>query len=229
MARYHPEVTIMFADLVSFTSMCSVLGAPVVMSFLNTLFCAFDDLCDKHGVYKVETVGDGFVVAGGLMGVDQDGFRSVNQHTDPLHACKVFALARDMLRVAAATPLPHTGAPVGLRVGLHCGPCTSGVIGRKMPRFCLFGDTMNVASRMETTCSVGSIHLSQAAYTCLQQQQRTHIHALRCQPELQAVALALELEQGSLQEGWEPTGGLEVKGKGLMQTWRWRPPSPAAQ
>ncbi|PNH02565.1 Guanylate cyclase soluble subunit beta-2 [Tetrabaena socialis] len=189
-ATYHPMVTILFSDIIGFTSMCTEIPATSVMTFLNRLYSQLDSLCDVYGVYKVETIGDCYMVAGGLMTRDADGFMTVRgpeAGVDELHAAKA------MQREASRVMLPTTGTPVQMRIGLHSGPVTSGIVGSKMPRFCLFGDTVNTASRMESTCPPGAVHVSAATRECL--------------PD----------------EEWESTGGLQVKGKGFMNTFRWQP------
>ncbi|GFR41994.1 hypothetical protein Agub_g2807 [Astrephomene gubernaculifera] len=195
-ATYHPMVTILFSDIIGFTSMCHEIPATKVMEFLNNLYSRLDTLLDVYGVYKVETIGDCYMVAGGLMARDADGFMTVRgqDSMDELHAAKVMSFAKAMLRETAEVLLPTTGAPVQMRIGLHSGPVMSGIVGSKMPRFCLFGDTVNTASRMESTCPPGCIHVSAATREILQD------------------------------ESWEPTGGVQVKGKGLMETFRWIPP-----
>ncbi|EFJ42174.1 guanylyl and adenylyl cyclase family member [Volvox carteri f. nagariensis] len=149
--------------------MCKVLPPRVVMAFLNTLFTRFDAMLDFYRVYKVETIGDCYMVAGGLIREDEDGMAAVQGG------------GTAMLRAAACVRLPTTGAPVKIRVGIHSGPVVSGVVGTRMPRFCLFGDTVNTASRMESTGVPGSIHVSEDTYGMLQQEP-----------------------------GWQSTGGIEV-------------------
>ncbi|MEW5307540.1 MAG: hypothetical protein WDW36_009928 [Sanguina aurantia] len=183
MATSHEEVTILFADLVGFTSMSEMMTPQEVMLLLNRLYTALDELLDVYGVYKVETIGDCYVVAGGLMLKDQDDFHAVRRASlgvCPNHANSTMMFAK----------------PLRLRVGMHTGPVMSGVVGTRMPRFCLFGDTINTASRMESTSQPGCIHISAAT------------HKLLCNGNV-----------------WRPTGGVQVKGKGLMETYFWVPGS----
>ena len=92
------------------------------------LFLVFDQLVERHHVYKVETIGDCYMVCGGLVEEDAEGFRSVTEAVDPLHAHKVFAFAVDMLAAARSICMPGSGGePVALRVGIHSGPCMSGI------------------------------------------------------------------------------------------------------
>ncbi|GIM14306.1 hypothetical protein Vretimale_17188, partial [Volvox reticuliferus] len=197
LATWHPEVTLLFADIQGFTSMCEQIDPQQVMMMLNSLYSRYDAMLDTYGVYKVETIGDCYFVAGGLIHEDEDGMVAVREGSnteDPLHAEKIFMFAKAMLSAAREVVMPTTGEPVQIRIGLHTGPVVSGVVGTRMPRFCLFGDTVNTASRMESTGVPGAIHASEATFNRL-----------------------------PVNDQWEPTGGIEVKGKGFMQTYLWRP------
>ncbi|KAG2437664.1 hypothetical protein HYH02_011045 [Chlamydomonas schloesseri] len=219
LATYHPLVTILFADIIGFTEMCHSVPATAVMTFLNQLYSRLDTLLDVYGVYKVETIGDCYMVAGGLMTRDEEGFtvvRGPDAPVDSLHAHKAMAFAKAMLREAAQVLLPTTGRPVQMRIGLHSGPVMSGIVGSKMPRFCLFGDTVNTASRMESTCKPGCIHVSAATRQCL--------HSANMAAEDEEDEDEEEDEDGE----WRPTGGVQVKGKGLMHTYTWRARASAA-
>ncbi|PNH06626.1 Soluble guanylate cyclase 88E [Tetrabaena socialis] len=191
LATSHTAITILFCDIQGFTPLCSQMQPVVVMSFLNDLFTRLDGLLDMYGIYKVETIGDCYVAAGGLMRVDEEtGAVTVrSDDVDPQHANNTVQFAKALLRAASRVSLPTTGQPVRLRVGIHSGAAMSGVVGTRMPRFCLFGDTMNVASRMESTGEAGSIHVSQATRDLVPR------------------------------EAWESRGGMEVKGKGIMETY----------
>ncbi|GIL79504.1 hypothetical protein Vretifemale_8788, partial [Volvox reticuliferus] len=199
LATTHSEVTLLFADIPGFTPMCNEVEPRQTMTLLNELYSRYDALLDEYGVYKVETIGDCYFVAGGLMREDEDGMTAVcdrSSKEDPLHAERVLAFAKAMLVAARQVVMPTNGQPVEIRVGLHTGPVVSGVVGTRMPRFCLFGDTVNTASRMESTGVPGAIHASAATFRRL---PRTE------------------------QAKWKPTGGIQVKGKGLMQTYLWMP------
>ncbi|KAG2499423.1 hypothetical protein HYH03_002370 [Edaphochlamys debaryana] len=172
LARQHAAVTILYSDVVGFTAFSRQVPPITVMRFLNELYQKLDALLDIFKVYKVETIGDCYVVAGGLVRYDEDGFCSVlpEGETDSLHAVRCMEFAKAMLRASRSVVLPTTGQPVQVRLGLHSGPAMSGVVGSKMPRFTVFGETVELAHRMEASGRPGRIHVSGATRALLRRE-----------------------------------------------------------
>lgn len=132
-----------------------------VFTLLETLYCSFDEIAKRRRIFKVETVGDCYVAAAGIPDPTKD------------HAIAMVRFARDVLdRMQVTTKElevslgPDTG-DLNLRIGIHSGPVTAGVLRGERARFQLFGDTMNTASRIESTGQSGRIHLSQETADCL--------------------------------------------------------------
>ncbi|KTG32929.1 hypothetical protein cypCar_00037822, partial [Cyprinus carpio] len=173
------ECTVLFSDVVTFTNICSECEPIQIVSMLNSMYLKFDRLTTIHNVYKVETIGDAYMVVGGVP-------IPMSSQTE-----RVANFALGMIIAAKEVTNPVTGGPIQIRVGLHSGPVLAGVVGEKMPRYCLFGDTVNTASRMESHGLPDKIHLSPNVY-----------HALR-------------------NKGYqmEERGEIEVKGKGRMRTY----------
>ncbi|XP_017271966.1 heat-stable enterotoxin receptor isoform X1 [Kryptolebias marmoratus] len=152
------EVTIYFSDIVGFTTLCHYSTPMEVVDMLNEIYKNFDSILDHHDVYKVETIGDAYMVASGLP--KRNGNR---------HAVDIAHMALDILSFVGTFELQHLpGIPLWIRIGVHSGPCAAGVVGNKMPRYCLFGDTVNTASRMESTGLPLRIHVSQPTINILQ-------------------------------------------------------------
>uniref|UniRef100_A0A3Q3L8C5 Guanylate cyclase n=1 Tax=Mastacembelus armatus TaxID=205130 RepID=A0A3Q3L8C5_9TELE len=154
----YDEVTIYFSDIVGFTTLCQYSTPMEVIDMLNDIYKGFDSIVDHHDVYKVETIGDAYMVASGLP--KRNGNR---------HAVDICRMALDILEFIGTFQLRHLpGIPVWIRIGVHSGLCAAGVVGIKMPRYCLFGDTVNIASRMESTGHPLRIHVSQPTINILQ-------------------------------------------------------------
>nr|XP_028578209.1 guanylate cyclase soluble subunit beta-2-like [Podarcis muralis] len=150
--------TILFSDVVTFTNICSACEPIQIVNMLNSMYSRFDRLTSVHGVYKVETIGDAYMVVGGIpVPVSSHAERVAN-----------FALG---MRIAAKEVMnPLTDKPIQIRIGVHTGPVLAGVVGEKMPRYCLFGDTVNTASRMESHGLPDKIHLSPTTFRALSRQ-----------------------------------------------------------
>ncbi|XP_045426131.1 retinal guanylyl cyclase 1 [Lemur catta] len=181
--EYFEEVTLYFSDIVGFTTI-SAMSEPIeVVDLLNDLYTLFDAIIGSHDVYKVETIGDAYMVASGLP-----------QRNGQRHAAEIANMSLDILSAVGSFRMRHMPeVPVRIRIGLHSGPCVAGVVGLTMPRYCLFGDTVNTASRMESTGLPYRIHVNLSTVQIL----------------------------GALNQGYqmELRGRTELKGKGAEDTY----------
>ncbi|XP_041919632.1 retinal guanylyl cyclase 2 [Alosa sapidissima] len=181
--EYFDQVTIYFSDIVGFTTISSLSDPIEVVDLLNDLYSLFDAVLSNHDVYKVETIGDAYMVASGLPK------RNGNKHAE-----EVANMSLNILSAVGTFKMRHMPeVPVRIRIGIHSGPCVAGVVGLTMPRYCLFGDTVNTASRMESTGLPYRIHVNQSTVKILR----------------------------SLNEGYkiEVRGKTELKGKGIEETY----------
>lgn len=148
-AEGHQDVTILFADIVNFTTLSASADPVDVVNMLNTVFTAFDDLAEKHGLEKIKTIGDAYMVAGGLPTPQED------------HCQAVAKFSLEMLETVNAIKA-FNGQPVRLRVGINTGPVVAGVIGRHKFIYDLWGDAVNTASRMESNGLENVVQVTQA-------------------------------------------------------------------
>lgn len=171
------DVTLMFADVVEFTRLSSRMSPTELVTVLNDTFCAFDDLVERHGLEKVKTIGDAYMVVGGMPERSDD------------HTLRVASMALDL---AEAVDQIDSASRLGIRfrIGLHCGPVVAGVIGTRRFIYDIWGDTVNLASRMESLGVPGRV---------------------------QVTGTVVERLRGSFR--FEPRGVIDVKGKGPMPTW----------
>jgi PAS domain S-box-containing protein len=179
LAEQYAEATILFADLVGFTPVSAQMRPIELVNLLNQIFSTFDQLAETHELEKIKTVGDEYMAVGGLPVPKPDHVQAVAQ------------LALDM-QAAISTFKTPDGKPFQIRIGINTGSVVAGVIGIKKFAYDLWGDTVNVASRMETQGEPGKIQVTEAVYQVLKDE--------------------FEL----VQRGPEP---LDVKGRGLMKTY----------
>lgn len=145
------EVTVLFADLVDFTIISAQIPPTQLVGLLNQIFSQFDQLSEKHGLEKIKTIGDAYMVVGGLPTLRPD------------HAEAIAEMALDMQQ-AIAHFKRKDGESFRLRIGINSGPVIAGVIGMKKFAYDLWGDTVNVASRMESQGVAGKIQVTAATY-----------------------------------------------------------------
>jgi adenylate cyclase len=178
-ADHFDDASILFADVVDFTPLSSRLDAREVVGFLDRLFTSFDELVDRYEVEKIKTIGDCYMVAAGVP----------TQRPD--HAQALARLALDM-RECAKDCLPgRDGRGPRLRIGISSGPVVAGVIGRRRFLYDLWGDAVNMASRMESHGTPDEIQITRSTWELLRDDFAT-----------------------------EPIGLVDVKGKGAVETWR---------
>lgn len=173
----YEAVTVLFADIVGFTELSSQISPLELVGLLNRIFSVFDQLAEQHGLEKIKTIGDAYMVAGGL------------PEPQANHAEAAALMAIDMQHEIAQFKT-RKGQPIALRIGIHTGPVVAGVIGAKKFSYDLWGDTVNVASRMESCGIGGGIQVTASTYEPLQNKYR-----------------------------FEPRGVIPIKGKGEMMTY----------
>jgi len=171
------DVTLLFADIVGFTILSASMSPSELLRVLNEVFTAFDELVERAGLEKIKTIGDAYMVVGGMSTASAD------------HTVRVAAMA---LELTEAVSRMDTAVRLGIRfrIGIHCGPVVAGVIGTKKFIYDIWGDTVNMASRMESLSVPGRIQVT---------------HAVKERLEGRYVL--------------EPRGLVNVKGKGPTATW----------
>jgi len=165
------DVAIMFLDIVGFTSLASSLSAKQTMYVLNKLFVLYDDLSSDFDVYKVETAGDCYIACHGIF--EENVFphrmstqqRDCKRNSNPLKSTRtILAFAEEVIQKTKTLKFRCFDFPIQIRIGMHIGPVITGTIGSKLPKFSMFGDVMNVASRMESTSRPNSIQVTREFY-----------------------------------------------------------------
>jgi class 3 adenylate cyclase len=173
-ADRHETVSVLFCDIVGFTDISARLAPAVLIDELNQLYSGFDAICERTGAEKIKTVGDAYLVIGGLGG-------------EADHAATVAETALQMVEQVEA--MAGLGADWRIRIGLHGGPAVAGVIGTTKFAYDVWGDTVNVAARLESASEPNRIHVSGT--------------------------MAAELEE---RFRLVPRGAVELKGKGFVET-----------
>jgi class 3 adenylate cyclase len=155
----NPDISVLFADIVSFTVMSEKISSEKLVGFLNDMFSKFDDLTESYGVEKIKTIGDSYMVVAGMPVTRKD------------HAITLFNLAKEMMKISS-TFKDHNGDPIKLRIGLNFGPAVSGVIGKSQFAFDVWGDRINTAARLESYGSPDCIHMTKTTYELLNHKEK---------------------------------------------------------
>ena len=176
-AERFDEVTVMFADLVDFTRWSTLLSPEHVVEVLGQVFTEFDAVTERYGLEKIKTIGDSYMVVAGLPSPRPD-------HREVM-AIMALAFVDAMQRLNAVLK-----TSLDVRIGMHCGPVVAGIIGTRKFAYDLWGDTVNMASRLESHGVPGRIHVSEAIWQALKDRF-----------------------------AFEPRGEIEVKSIGKVKTW----------
>ena len=150
-ADIFPEVSLLFADIVNFTPISTELSPGDLIVMLNEVFSAIDELAEKHHLEKIKTIGDAYMVVGGLPTPRAD------------HAEAIADMALDIKEIIGNFKRQN-GEPLSMRIGIHTGPVVAGIIGKKKFSYDLWGDTVNTASRMESHSINGQIQATTETY-----------------------------------------------------------------
>jgi len=164
--RNYESASVLFSDFKGFTNLSEQMNSDELVKMLDSAFKAFDRNCDRFGVEKIKTIGDAYMCAAGI------------PKEDTSHALKLVEFARAMLEAMEELNLQNkaNGLPTwDIRIGIHSGPLIAGVVGEKKFAYDIWGDTVNLASRMESSGEPGRINLSESTYTLIK-------HNYKCSP-----------------------------------------------
>lgn len=195
-ANTYEHVTVMFADIVGFTKLSAERPASEIVTILNRIFSAFDIFSEQYNLEKIKTIGDSYMIVGGLPEPHEN------------HCTAVVQMAIEMQSTVKL--LSQTlGIPIELRIGIHTGTVVAGVIGKKKFAYDLWGDTVNTASRMESHGEAGKIHISDEVRKILESHSPQGSASSPDDTQAQIHNLFILEERGEI----------EIKGKGMMQTY----------
>ncbi|XP_001602491.2 head-specific guanylate cyclase [Nasonia vitripennis] len=155
-AKNYADVTMLFSDIVGFTAICSTATPMMVINMLQNLYQQFDSYCGQLDVYKVETIGDAYCVACGL------------HRNTSTHAQQIAWMGLKMIQTCTQHST-HDGKPIKMRIGIHTGMVLAGVVGKKMPRYCLFGHNVTIANKFESSSEPLRVNISPTTYEFLMQ------------------------------------------------------------
>jgi len=162
-ARQFDEVTILFTDFKDFTELSQTMSATDLVSEINTCFKAFDEICVRHNIEKIKTIGDSYMAAGGLP----------VPHPESTARVVLAALEMTDFMVERQRICSHTGKTTfAMRAGIHSGSVVAGIVGVKKFQYDIWGDTVNTASRIESAGVPGKVNISAATYAAIAEDQR---------------------------------------------------------
>ncbi len=206
-AVHFDQVTVLFTDFKGFTAMSEVLTPKELVRDLHECFSAFDHICEKHGLEKIKTIGDAYMAAGGL---------PTPNTTHALDVIRAALEMRDFIAQGKAHKIAAGLPYFEIRIGVHTGPVVAGIVGVKKFQYDIWGDTVNTASRMESSGEVGQVNISEATYALVKDAEES--------PQLSVVgpqggSLATDHSELTAKASFTftPRGKVQAKGKGELE------------
>lgn len=204
------QVTVYFSDIVGFTNLCSKLNPFQVLKILDELYTRFDEIVSMYNVFKVETIGDAYMAVSGLP--VRKGSR---------HATEIVEMAINILNTVSSFSFEKLGismdsdCAIKIRIGIHTGPVAAGIVGIKMPRYCLFGETVTIAQKMEQTGIPKCIHISESTLDLLENKSNYIIEHYKTlefpQQEIKTFVISGYTDQFALNsQWWKQNGKLSI-------------------
>jgi len=170
--RYYESVSVLFTDFKSFTNIADSLSPQKIVAELSECFTGFDDIIEKYNLERIKTIGDSYMCAGGIPTVNQEHPVNIVKA-----AFEIIAYMEETNKKIVAT----YGIPLEIRIGIHTGPVVAGVVGKKKYAYDIWGSTVNIASRMESSGQSGQINISEALYEIIKNEfdctYRGKVHA----------------------------------------------------
>ncbi len=206
-AESYDHVSIFFSDIVGFTTLASQMSATDLVNGLNRIFSEFDRLAVLHGLEKIKTIGDAYMAVCGVP----------VRHDD--HAQRVAHFALDVLALMNTITIGPQNIPVKIRIGLHTGSVVAGVIGTQKFAYDLWGDAVNIASRMESSGEAGRVHVSEALAIELKKNTESRIQNPILHEVSHSVSHEVPLVPRHSSLVTTPRGLIDIKGKGTMTTY----------
>jgi class 3 adenylate cyclase len=229
---HYDNAAVIFLDIVGFTAISDRIPSGHVVHLLEQIFTTLDAVCEEHNVVKIKTIGDSYMaVAFGVASSEQRVASAAPEFRAAMCALDMLG-ALDALEVAMPPALGDTSwtkdiGEIKVRIGVHCGPLTAGVLGTQRMQYDVWGDTVNVASRLESTSEPGRIHVSQAFAEALITSPPSPLSSVRRGSDTTPLILerggaegaGVRSARGAEGAGVRYRGEVDLKGKGMMQTY----------